>query len=502
MQREDYRATLIVMSGLTAASLTAYVRQAAIAHELGVARAADTFLVAFAVPEFVLIALPIVLGSSLIPLLAEKRQREGEQSAWHLGLSSAGGLLAALLVLTAAASFGAPLYLRALAPGFSPQELAVATRATRLMMPGVALMGLAALVGASLQVYRRFARPAFSTAIYNLVFVISLLALPIAQAIDRAALSVTLGAAAALLVQVPLLWAHRPAPVRRLTLQRWGADLAAVARIAGPIVLGYSAHHLILFVDRAMATGMGSGSAAALSYAYHLALVIGQLSGLAVSTAVFPRLSEQIATGETEEARKRLSAALRIVWLVGLPASVGLVILRVPAVRLLFERGAFDELATAAVASPLAWYALAVLADALCQPLWRVIYAQRTSWTVLGINGLQTVVRLVGNIVLGGWMGYNGLALSAALGLLLQGALLGVLVHRRLGPYLTCVWWKDAARVALACGAAALASGGVLIRLSNLAAPGQLLVGGALGTGIYVAALCLLSAARRTRTDE
>jgi putative peptidoglycan lipid II flippase len=435
VQRDDYRATLIVMFGLAAASLTGFLRQAAIAHQLGAGRAADVYLVAFAVPEFVLVALPIVLAPAFIPLFAACRLQAGEASAWHFGLRVAGALLVVLLLLTALAGLGAPLYLGWLAPGFGPPEREQAVQATRLMLPAISLMGLATLAGAALQVYRRFARPAWATAIYNLTFVATLLAAPLVWPVDRAAWGVTLGAAAALLLQLPLLTlakAPRSAgdemsPGRP---SQGSFQVGQVARLAGPLAAGYAVHHLILFVDRAMATALGVGSAAALNYAYHLALAVGQLSGLAVSTALFPRLAEQIANHDAAGVRAGLASALRVVWRVGLPATAGLLLLRTPLVRVLFERGAFDSAATAAVSGPLAWYSLAVLADALCQPLWRVVYARRSAWTVLAVNGLQTSIRLLGNLALTPILGYNGLALSAAIGLSVQAGVLGWLVRR------------------------------------------------------------------------
>lgn len=432
MQRDDYRATLIVMFGLAAANLTGFVRQAAVAYQLGAGRAADVYLVAFAVPEFVFIALPIVLSPAFIPLFADCRLRAGETCAWRFGLRVAGALLAVLLLFTAVAGLGAPLYLGWLAPGFSPHERDQAVQATRLMLPAISLMGLAALAGAALQVYRRFARPALATAAYNLTFIVTLLVAPLVWPVGRAAWGVTLGAAAALVLQLPLLWRHRPPPQTLEVSGDFSSLVGQVARLAGPLAAGYAVHHLILFVDRAMATSLGAGSAAALNYAYHLALVVGQLSGLAVSTVLFPRLAEQVAGGDTVGARASLSGALRFVWAVGLPATCGLILLRTPLVRVLFEHGAFDQAATAAVSGPLVWYGLAVLADALCQPLWRVVYAQRSAWTVLAVNGLQTGLRLLGNLALIPAFGYNGLALSAAVGLSVQAIVLGWLVRRRL----------------------------------------------------------------------
>ena len=489
MHRDDYRATLTVMFGLGAATLTGYLRHATVAYYLGAGRAADLYLVAFAVPEFIFLALPIVLSPAFIPLFARCRQQDGEAAAWRLGIQVAGALLGLLLVITVVGVLAAPLYLAWLAPGFNSHERAQAVQLARLMLPAISLMGLATLVGATLQVYRRFLRPSLATAIYNLVFVIIVSSMPWGQPLDRVGWGVTAGAAAALVFQLPLLWQRRPA-------QTWNASESfnslQVARLAGPLAAGYAVHHVILFVDRAMATALGAGDAAALNYAYHLALVVGQLSGLAVSTVLFPLMAEQITGGDTAGARSSLAGALRFVWVVGLPAACGLIILRTPVIRLVFERGAFDSAATGAVSDPLVWYGVAVLADALCQPLWRIIYARRSAWTVLGINGLQTGLRLLGNVALIPLFGYNGLALSAALGLAVQVMVLGWLVRRCLGNYLTTTWWHDAARVVFAAAAAAGVVALAAAKFSAAQPVASLLAGSISGALVYLVVLRLL----------
>ncbi len=513
MRRDDYQATLIVMLGLGVASLTGLLRHAAIAHQLGASRATDIYLVAFAVPEFVFVALPIVLSPAFLLLFAERRLRAGEACAWRFGIQAAGMLLTALLALAALASLGAPIYLTWLAPGFTETEMNQAIQATRLMLPSIVLLGLATLAGAALQVYRRFARPALATAVLNLAFVATLLIGPAVSfrcpkdPVVWAAWGITIGAGAAFLFQASLLWRHRPRPLvlrSRGTAQEDSPRLAGLnqmVRLAGPLAAGYAAHHVILFADRAMATSLGAGKPAALNYAYHLALTVGQISGLAVSTAIFPRLAEQAANGDTPGVRASVAGALWFVVLVGLPATCGLVLLRDPAVQLLFKRGAFEAQATAAVSGPLVWYAIAVLADALCQPLWRVVYAQHRPWTVLGVNSLQTGVRLAANLVLIPILGYNGIALSATIGLSMQAVVLGWWVWRRIGRYLTRAWWR---RVAWAMVATIVASGTVSLLVAQLSAVPALVMlvsGGALGGVVYLAVLIISAALSRRHTS-
>ena len=498
MRREDYQATWILMIGLVAATFTGFLREAALAHELGAGRATDIYLIAFAVPEFVFVALPIVLSPAFIPLFADLRLRTGEDAAWRFALRVGGALLALLLGLAIVVVMSAPLYIQWLAPGLERFETAQAARAVQLMSPAIGLMGGATMAGAVLQVYQGFARPAMATAVYNLTFVAVLLALPLAWPVGRTAWGVTLGAAAALMIQLPLLWRHRPSsPVAETAggSNPLPVSVGDMARLAGPLAAAYAVHHVILLVDRAMATTLGAGGAATLNYAYRLALVVGQLSGLAVSTALFPRMAEQAASEDLTGLRSSLAEGLRFVWMIGLPASCGLIVMRRPVVQLLFERGAFDHAATAAVSDVLVFYAVAVLADALCQPLWRVLYTWRSARTVLAVNGLQTGVRILFNVALIHSFGYVGLALSAALGLSIQALGLGQLVRHHLGTYLTAAWWRGVLKIALASALGIPVAGLMAGKLHAWPAPVALLVSGTLGGLTYVVVLRFLGKA-------
>jgi putative peptidoglycan lipid II flippase len=262
-----------------------------------------------------------------------------------------------------------------------------------------------------------------------------------------------------------------------------------MARLTLWMAAGYAVHHIILLVDRAMATTMGAGRAASLQFAYHIALVIGQVSGLAVSTALFPHLAERSADGNSRSVRAALSDALRIVLLIGLPAASLLVLLRAPLIDLLLTRGAFNRQAAVAASRPLLWYTWAVLADAFCQPLWRIVYARQRHWTVLAVNGLQTAIRLLCNLVLIPAIGYNGIAVSALIGLFLQAGLLSWWTWRQIGPYTTRAWWNDAARIVTSTAAAAVAAW-VGIRQLRSAPPLALLAAATLlGGGTYLVAL-------------
>lgn len=468
MDSKNFRTTMIVMLSLGLAMATGFLRQSALASTLGAGRVADIFLVAYAFPEFIYVALPVILSPVVIPLFMQARRQAGEASAWQMARRLGIQILIVLLCLAALAAWTAPLLIDMLSPGFDAAERHQATGVFYWMLPGILFMGISTLLGSILQVYRRFARPVLTTAVYNLVFIACLWLLPLTDHLQRAGIGVSLGAFAALLFQAPLFFRVR-SEVARLPLP--GARSVSVQpalRLLLWMSAGYGIHHLILFVDRAMATAQGAGSAAVLNFGYHLALTVGQLSGLAVSTVLFPSLSEHIEAEDAASARRTLTQAMGSVFALALPASLGLIVLRKPVVQVLLEYGAFTAQDTLAVGGSLAIYTLAVFADALCQPLWRLVYAWKDGRLVLAVNGLQTAIRLVANLILIRVIGYNGLAVSAVIGLTAQVMILMVLARRRLGWHISGPDWKMVFRIGFSAGAAALAAIGVHQVLASL----------------------------------
>ena len=131
MQKEDYYAVLILMVGLLAAMLSGFLREARQLTNLGTGREADIYLIAYSVPEFVIIALAIIIPPAFIPLFAEYRQRYSDREAWQFGLQVFGFICVVLIAGTIIAVITAPLYLNWLAPGFNVIEYSQTVRAAR-----------------------------------------------------------------------------------------------------------------------------------------------------------------------------------------------------------------------------------------------------------------------------------------------------------------------------------------------------------------------------------
>lgn len=420
---------LIVLISLLFSMLTGYLRQTSIAYVMGVSQNTDIFLVTYAIPEFVFIALPIILTPAIIPFFTGIKNKYGEIVAWTFVKKIFYFFITILLIFILLNLIFRSAFLRLLSPGFDIQTHFFSQQVFLIMLPGMLFMGLAALMGAFLQVYKKFARPILMTAVYNLFFIATLFLFPDPNSVTRAAWGVTLGSLFAFLFQIPLFIRYIPKNLsnnkKQIDRNEWMRTLKFTAWIS----IGYLAHHLIYFVDRSMATYLGEGKVAILNFAYHLSLSVGQISGLAISMVVFPNLSEKISSNLIGQANQELSKSLRYVISLSIPITLGLLIYRYPLVRFLYEYGEFSSIETQNVSNVLIFYAVAVFFDAICQPFWRYIYAFQKGRIVLGVNLIQTSIRVIANYVLIQIMDYNGIALSAALGIMIQMILLGKFIQ-------------------------------------------------------------------------
>jgi len=112
-------------------------------------------------------------------------------------------------------------------------------------------------------------------------------------------------------------------------------------------------------------------------------------------TASLPTLSAQVELGKSDDFRQTLSSIVRVMLLLALPATIGLALLRVPLVRVLYERGSFDATSTQMVAWALLWYALGLTGHSLVEVLSRAFYAMHDTKTPV----LVGVVAMTGNIL-------------------------------------------------------------------------------------------------------
>jgi putative peptidoglycan lipid II flippase len=416
------------VGALTMASrLLGFVRDMLVAALLGAGPVADAFFVAFKFPNFFRrLFAEGAFAAAFVPMFAGSLAAHGRTQARGFAEQALAFLLAVLFVLVAAAEFGMPYVVAAIAPGFADDPLRrdLAVEFTRITFPYLLFISLVALQGGVLNSLDRFASVAATPILLNLCMIGGLLALVGTLPTPGHALSWSVLAAG--IVQFVFLAAAcaRAGLPLRLPRPRLTPELKTLLKRMLPVALGAGAVQVNLVVDVILASLLPAGSISWLYYAdrvYELPLAV---IGIAIGTALLPRLSRQVRTGAFVDAGATQNRAVEAAFLLTLPAAAALVVLAEPIVGALFERGAFGPADVRAAAAALVAYSTGLPAYVAVKVLVPAFYAREDTATPVKIAVLCVAANTAVGVTAMQVVGHVGLAAATALSATLNAALL------------------------------------------------------------------------------
>jgi putative peptidoglycan lipid II flippase len=415
------------------------VREQVLAAYFGAGNAMDAYNVAYRIPNLVRdLFAEGAMSSAFVPTFTRHVTNQGKESAWRLGNL----VINALIVITAGLVvlgivFAEPLVsLFASAYREVPGKLELTVFLTRLMLPFLTFVALAAAVMGMLNSLHRFFIPAVSPAMYNVATIACALVLvPLMPglglpAITAIAIGSLLGGFAQLAVQWPVL---RREGFRYHPELDWSdPGLRRVLVLMGPGTIGLAATQVNVFVNTVLATGEGTGAVSWLNYAFRLMYLPIGLFGVSVATATLPRVSRHAAIGDEPAARTTIADGLSLMLMLNVPATIGLMALATPIVRVIFERAAFTPADTAATAAAVQFYALGLIGYSIVRIASPVFYALGQNRTPVMVSVATVLANAALNVALVRVMGYQGLALGTSIAALFNATLLLFFLRRRL----------------------------------------------------------------------
>jgi putative peptidoglycan lipid II flippase len=206
-----------------------------------------------------------------------------------------------------------------------------------------------------------------------------------------------------------------------------------ILRLMGPGTLGLAAVQINVVVNTALASTQEQGAVSFLQYAFRLMYLPIGLFGVSIATAALPDISRQAAETDKSAMRGTIAAGLRMMLMLNVPATVGLMALAHPIVEFLLEYGVFSSHDTAATAAALLFYAPGLIGYSAVKIASPSFYALGEARTPVIVSIASVAVNLVLNVILVGPMGYRGLALGTAIAALFNAVVLLVLLRGRLG---------------------------------------------------------------------
>jgi putative peptidoglycan lipid II flippase len=415
-------------------------RDQVLAAFFGAGNEMDAFVVAFRIPNLVRdLFAEGAMSAAFVPTFTHELTLKGKQAAWRLANNVLNTLLVATGTLVVLGIVFAPPLIETYAGDFAsvPGKLELTVRLTRVMLPFLTMVAVAAAMMGMLNSLHHYFIPALSPAMFNVAAIVGAFVLvplmptvgqPAIMAIALSALAGGFGQAA---IQCRPLWRegfrYRPLfdprdPALRRTLM-----------LMGPGTIGLAATQVNLFVNTLLATSQGTGAASWLTYAFRLMYLPIGLFGVSIGTAVLPAISRHAAMEDVAAIRRTVSRGLGMMLMLNIPATVGLFVLATPIVRLLFERGRFAPADTAATATAVQLYALGLAGYSAVRIASPTFYAIGDSRVPAAVSVGAIAINIVASVALVRSIGFEGLALGTSLASIANGAALVWLLRRRLG---------------------------------------------------------------------
>ena len=423
-----------------ASRILGLARESVFAALFGAGNELDAFLVAFRIPNLARdLFAEGAMSSAFVPTFARYVTVRGKTDAWRLGnnvintIALASGTLVVVGII-----FATPLVtLYAGDYATVPGKLELTVQLTRVMLPFLILVAIAAAVMGMLNSLHHYFLPALSPAMFNvasitcaigLTPVMPLLGMP---RIMGAAIGALLGGFGQIAIQwrALRLEGFRYQPLFDLKDE----GLQRVLLLMGPGTLGLAATQVNLFVNTLLAVKEGTGAVSWLTYAFRLMYLPIGLFGVSIATAVLPHAALQGAQGDHRAIRWTVSRGLALMLAVNIPAMFGLMVLADPIVRLLLEHGRFLPPDTVATAQALRFYAIGLLGYSAARIASPVFYAVGQNRIPVFVSFATIAFNLLASLVLVQPLGFRGLALGTSLAALANGGLLIWLLRRPLG---------------------------------------------------------------------
>jgi len=439
------REPLARYAGLTGiATLTSrilgLVRDQTLAAAFGAGDAMDAFVVAFRVPNLVRdLFAEGAMSAAFVPTFTRELTRQGKDAAWRLGNNVITALLITTGLLVAAGmAFAHPL-IAFYAGSFArvPGKLELTVRLTRVVLPFLPMVAVAAAAMGMLNSLHHYFVPALSPAMFNVATIVGVFVL--VPLMVHAGLPPIMAAAIAALIggfgQVAIQWPslRREGFRYQFVVDPASPALRRVLVLMGPGTIGLAATQVNLFVNTLLATGQGTGAASWLTYAFRLMYLPIGLFGVSIGTAVLPAVSRHATTGDVAAMRRTISRGLSLMMTLNLPATGGLIVLATPIVQLLFERGRFLPADTAATADAVRLYAVGLAGYSAVRIASPAFYAIGDGRTPAIVSGFVIAVNVIASVVLVRAMGFAGLALGTSIAAVVNAAVLLWLLRARLG---------------------------------------------------------------------
>jgi len=413
------------------------VREMVASYYFGVGGKINAFTVAFQLPNlFRALVADAALSSAFVPVFTDLLQKD-KKRAWRVASTLFWLMLLGLTALTAIFVLVAPWAIGIF--GNPGHDKALAVGLSRVLFPIVALLGVSGIVVGILNSYDHFSVPALSPVFWNIAIIAGLaIGVPQAQTMNTKLYVYAVSVLVATFIQVflPMPWLRGRDGSLRLVLDWRDPAVKRVFVLMVPVTLGLGLINVNAVIDVFFANRFIDANLAptAIQKAFLVYMLPQGMFSVAIATVLFPSLSRFASRNDMDGFRRTVSAGLRQIAFLLVPAATVSAVLADPIIRILFQRGAWHAVQTPVVADVLAAFSAGLVFNGAMLMLNRAFFSLQSNWvpTAIALGNLFLNAILDAALYrVGAW----GIALATAICNIAGTAALLVLLRRRIGRF-------------------------------------------------------------------
>ncbi len=434
-----------VSSATLISRILGLVREQVLAAYFGAGFFTDAFLVAFRIPNLLRdLFAEGAMSASFVPNFTKHLKDFGKEDAMRLASTVINFLLVVLSAVTLFIFLFAKYLVFILASGFTPEKVELTVTLTRIMSPFLLFVALAAIFMGILNTFGRFFIPSFAPAVFNICLILAGIFLsPLMPRIGlEPIVSMAIGALAGglgqLAIQIPSAW--KVGFKHRFSASLTHPGLKKILILMIPATFGLAVTQISILVDNQIASFYGDGPVSWINYSFRIMMLPIGLFGVAIATANLAAVSKDASRKDIPALKETLSKSIRLAGLLTIPSTVGIIVLREPIIKILYERGRFGNFDTIQTSKVLLFFAIGLYAYSLIKIMVPTYYALGDTKTPVKISAFALFTKIILNLIfiitfpLMGLQGFFGLPLATSIVATLNAMLLWKGFSKRIGP--------------------------------------------------------------------
>jgi putative peptidoglycan lipid II flippase len=426
------KAAVLIMLGTFVTKLLGFLKELVLAFAYGTSNITDAYIIATTIPTLLFPSFVAALAITIIPVFIKIRDNYGKKESLIFINNVKNISLIICVPLALLGVFFSDYIVGILAMGFDEETFKLADSLFKITFPMIIFVTLIQINNGFLNSNNNYFVPSIIGIPNNIIIIISIIFHNI-FGVYGIAIATLFGGVSQFLVQHP--FAKKYGYMYNFSVNFKDANIKKLGLLMLPVLLSVGIQQINLIVDRMLASGLVEGSISALNFANKLNGFVFGVFSLSIATVIYPRLSSIKIEKEVKKFNDTILVSLNSLTIITLPIMVGAIVLRVPIISLLFERGEFDERATMMTATALLYYALGMVFLGYRDILNRVFYSIENTRTPM-INGIITVIiNIILNIILAKYMQHAGIALATSISIFLTTVLLFISLKKKIPSF-------------------------------------------------------------------